>query len=495
MLKPKFETYRYVGEVCRLKSQSMVECRLSGSEIGSILAVYANATPLESVCVDGGMQYKGRLTLLVTYEDSERKLCRVERGAEFYHKAEGEAVAPSCFAKTAFRCENVTWRREGSGLYISVVVGAENTVYGSRQTDYLSGGDGLIVKTETVKAYKSICVSGDTEDEDEFELDYVCDVLSHSENVIVNGAYASGGQIEVEGEICLHLCVLKGEDGVCSYERLIPFKSTIPCEDGYGNITAGAKARVFNSHVSAQVDEEKGNSKILFSFGVHTDCDFAVCDDLTIVSDLFSPLVETFPKKKKEGGRYLSNQIKCVERVSGTAILSPQNEGEYTLLASLLPRAEITCRKGERGMEAEGVILAEVLLGGADGSTRSSTLTLPFVFPIECDGEDFEADAVVCGLNVRRKKNGETEAEATLKVSVRSFETRSWEYVCDIVEGEEYGEEECAFSVFLTNAGEDLWQVAKRLRRAPEELQKSNPELVFPLKEGERICVYRQIKG
>jgi hypothetical protein len=38
-----------------------------------------------------------------------------------------------------------------------------------------------------------------------------------------------------------------------------------------------------------------------------------------------------------------------------------------------------------------------------------------------------------------------------------------------------------------------LWQVAKRLACDPDELQKSNPELTFPVKEGERIFVYRQI--
>ena len=105
-----------------------------------------------------------------------------------------------------------------------------------------------------------------------------------------------------------------------------------------------------------------------------------------------------------------------------------------------------------------------------------------------------EVDCAVCGLNVRRKKNGETEAEATLRLSIRCYEERTWGYVSEAVEGEEYGEMNSAFSVFMTNAGEDLWQVSKRLSCAPEDLQKSNPTLAFPLKEGERIYVYRQVK-
>ena len=81
-----------------------------------------------------------------------------------------------------------------------------------------------------------------------------------------------------------------------------------------------------------------------------------------------------------------------------------------------------------------------------------------------------------------------------MKLCFRVFEEKSWEYVCEAVVGEEYPQEDSAFSVFLPRAGEGLWQVAKRLNCDPEELQKSNPELEFPLKEGGRIFVYRQIK-
>ena len=113
--------------------------------------------------------------------------------------------------------------------------------------------------------------------------------------------------------------------------------------------------------------------------------------------------------------------------MSGVAALSPDITGEYSLLAALLPRAEIVCKETERGKEAEGVVNAEVLLRGADGGCKTCTLSLPFLFPANVDGEIVEADCIVCGLNVRRKKDGETEAEATLKICMRTYETVTWE--------------------------------------------------------------------
>ncbi len=493
-IQPQFENYRYVGEICRLKGQSIVECRLPGSEISSILAVYAKATPAECVCADGEAQYGGKVTLCIVYEDGEKKICRAERGMEFFHKAEGSLVTPACFAKVGYTTENITSRREGSGLYLSVVVGADIEVYGSRQIDYLVGGDGLICKKEKAVLRRSICVSGEIEGEDEFDSDYVGDVLLRTENAIVNHVSAGGGQVEIEGEIVLHICVLKGDDGVCSYERLMPFRMQVPCDEAFGETTASARVCVKNARLLATTDEERGKSRMVFSYALAADCFLHGKETLSVVADAFSTEAEVKISKIKEGSRYLTKSVRWVERVNGVASLSPTIEGEYVLQAAVMPRAEIICRKGESGLEAEGVILAEAIFQGEDGGRKSATLSLPVLFPIDGDEEFAETEALVCGLNIRRKKNGETEAEATLKLSVRKYAEEEFVYACEVEEGERFAEEESAFSVFLPTAGEELWSVAKRLRCSPEDLQKNNPELQFPLKSGERIFVYRQIK-
>lgn len=493
-IKPQYETHRYIGEICRLRGQSLVECRLPGSEISSILAVYAKAIPAENECRDGEVQYGGKVLISVVYEDGDKKICRAERGAEFFHKADGSLVSPACFAKISLSAENTSWRREGSGVYISVVVDADICVYGNRQMEYLADGENLIVKKEVLGVYKTVCVSGETEGEDEFDSDYLGDILLHSENAVVTHVGVGAGQIEIEGEIALNICVLKSDDSVCSYERITPFKMEIPSEEAFGHISASAKVCVKSARLSVTVDEEKGKSKILFSYGISADCHLYIRDEIYGGTDAFCADTEVLLKKENGRGRCLTSLAKCVERVEGVVAISPQMDGDATLQSAVLPRAEITCRKTERGMEAEGAVLAEVLFLGADGSRRSANLSLPFLFPIEINGDYAEADGVVCGLNLRRKKNGETEAEATLKLCVRGYEEKGWEYLSEVVEGAPLEKSDGAFSVFMTKSGENLWQVAKRLGCSPEEVQKHNPELTFPLKAGQRIFVYRQIK-
>ena len=493
-IKPQYETYRYVGEICRLRSQSIVECRLPGSEISAILAVSAKAVPADCTCADGEVNYNGKLILSIVYEDGDKKICRAERGAEFFHKAEGNLVSPACFAKACLAVENVHYRREGSGLYISVIVGAELLVYGGKQMEYLLGGADVIAQRETQTICRTVCVSGGIEGEDEFETEYVGDILLHSENAMVNRVAAASGQIDVEGEVHLNICVLRSDDSICAYERLIPFKMQIQSDEAFGKVSAGARVCVKSAHLSAGADEDTGKSKIVFSYALTADCFLSVKEEIAVVTDAFCLQRELVLKKANDGGRYLLKCEKCVERVSGEAALSPGLDGEYLLQTAVLPRAEMICRKGENGMEAEGVILAEVLLCNSEGTHRSATLSLPFLFPIQTQGDVVEADCVVCGLNVRRKKGGEIEADATLKIFLRHYEETQWAYVAQVEEGEEYEDEESAFSVFIPREGEGLWQVAKRLKCTPEDLQKSNPDLKFPVEKDKRIFVYRQIK-
>ncbi len=493
-IQPQFESHRYVGEICRLKGQTVVEYRLPGSEISSILAIHAKAVPTECTCADGEVQYAGRALLSIVYEDGERNICRSERGAEFFHKTEGSAVTPSCFAKVGYTTDNVTWRREGSGLYVSVIIGADIAVYGGKQIEYLAGGEGLICKKEPLTLCRTVCVSGEVEGEDEFDCDYVGDILLHSEYAVAHHVAATAGQIDLEGEIALHICVLRGDNSVCSYERLLPFRMQIPCEEAFGSVSAGARVHLKSAHLTAATDEEKGKSRMVLAYCLAADCYLRVKEELPAVTDAFCERQEVRVERANEGGRYLTKQVRWTERVNGVASLSPALEGEVALQAAVLPRVELTCRKGENGMETEGALLAEVLVKTADGSFRTSTLSLPFLFPVDMEGEYAEGEGLACGLNVRRKKSGEVEAEATLKLALRGYEEKGWSYVRKVEEGEEHPEEKSAFTVFLPPAGEELWSLAKRLRCAPESLEKSNPDLEFPLKKGEKIYVYRQIK-
>ncbi len=491
-MKTQYDTYTYTSELCRLKSQSIVECRLPGSEIVSVLQTQAKTVALTCECADGEVKYSGKLLLSIVYEDMEKKICRIERGAEFYHKAEDATITPACFAKVDFCAENITTRREGTGLYVSVVVGADINVYGTRTREFLIGGNDLVVKKKAMSMVKIFCVDGEVETEDEFDTDYVGDILLHNERAILSSVTAKAGQIDVNGEIRLNFCVLKRDNNLYSYERFIPFALQIPCEEAFGNIGVGARCGVSDITINATCDEERGVSRINVSVVVGAECTVYVKEEILVVDDAFSLDREISLEKQKCGGRYLTNCKRMVEQVGGEAALSNGNGADGALIVAFAPRAEITCKKTENGGEMEGVLEADILIKGEDGGYKKNSLSLPFLFPIGEMGDEAEAEAVVSGLSVRKKSDGSVVAEATLKLCVKMYKNLQDEYVCQVTDGEEYPKTQSAFQIFALRESEDLWQVAKRLKKRPEEVEKCNPDLHFPVKKGEKIYIYTQ---
>lgn len=142
------QTYNYVGEIAALSTQSMVECRFPG-DIVTIIAMNATTVLLSSEVTDGEVDYRGRVLLTVVYEDAQKKVCRSERGMEFSHRADDERCTPVCTADITLKSERVTSRREGSGLYISVIgrrqhktvfAGEHRLRYGRRACSKRGGG-------------------------------------------------------------------------------------------------------------------------------------------------------------------------------------------------------------------------------------------------------------------------------------------------------------------------------------------------------------------
>ena len=367
----------------------------------------------------------------------------------------------------------------------------------------------------------------DGEENDEFETDYFTDVLVHGETIYVKNVSCENGTAKAEGEIALNVCVLKGDDAPASYERLIPFSVETPApyfcdenwqrenssgaernetedngggKDGTNGVEAkiSARATLKSANLSVETSEEKNKSTVRAQLAFSVQITQFTPEKIDFCTDAFSTKQQVLLRTEQKTYRRLKGIKTYVKKAEGIAALNAPIDYTTSFLAAALPKAEIEVKPaGENAIEIEGAASARVILTDKDG-VRSADMTLPFLFNETCDasllsGEtEFEAEAIACGISLKQKKEGEAEAEATIKITVSFYETVSVSYVASAEEGEEYGEETGAMSIFLPRCGDGLWETAKALRKTPEELQRSNPDLTFPLKEKERILIYNR---
>lgn len=491
-VKAEMQTFHYTGRVTACKAQSVAECRLTGvGEVSSVLAVHAACSLLSAEAGDGEVKYSGKLVFGVIYEDGERNVCRMERGVEFSHRATDENITPACSLHTELNVLSTSVRREGASVYVSAIVEANITANGERRADYLSGGEGLICRQEEKTFLRESECSGRLELNDEFDSDYVVDVLLHSETVSIQRVCVEAGSLIVSGEVAVNVCVARS-DGLGTQERLLPFRAELPCEDGETGAETRAWVSVSSSSVTLSSDEESGKSRTSLCVTLDVRGVVFVRESLVVTQDAFSPLNRIALAEEEYRAEYCKETVFFTERLSGVAALSAPIDYSCTLQALTVPRAECSCRAEEGGNEVQGVVSCALLVRDADGFHRKIDVELPFAVPVSVSSGRKEASAVVCGMSVRQKREGEAEVEATLKITVNVLDEVVVRYIGAVQTGEEIVPPDCAFSIFLPQEGASLWDIAKELKKSPEEVEAENPALEFPVKRGERLIVYRQ---
>lgn len=485
-MKTQTETFRGYSKLGALTAQTAVECRFS-QEVETVLSVTADATLTGAEADNGQVRYFGKAHFFVVYEDAEKRLCRAEKGVEWSAVAKDAQCFPALATRAQVAVENVSVRREGASVFVTALLGADIELFGETSVDYLAGGD-IIVNHMPVKTTVAHLCGGASETEDEFETEFVGDILQHTQAVNVTDVVCETGSLRVEGEINLGILALRGE-ALVSFERLVPFRFDIPCEACSFGCSAKANVSVLSVSLKADADEERGRCRIGAEFTLNAQA--CIYEEMTLdcVSDAFSltnELALSFA------------DIKCVtaaegahvtERITGRAALSAPVDFTDTLQAITCQRAEANLTYTEGGLRVEGVALATLLLRGKDGCLGIE-MSLPFSVPVE--GNATGLSVLVCSMSARQKQEGEIDAEATLKICLREERESSCRVVSCAEEGAPAPQSDSAISVYIPRAGDGLWELAKSLKKSPEEVAVNNPDIEYPVKEGQRVIVYRK---
>lgn len=488
-INSQFQTGNFTRRVAVLKSQSMVEIKFAGQDMGDVAAVCPQISLNSCEVSSGRVNYGGRLIATVVYTDAEGKLCRVQKGAEFSHYADNDALAPAQRGDCRLTCERYQVKREGSTFVVAVVVGAEINVYDTAQRNYVSAIDGAVCRTESAKLYSMVNFSGESDVEDDFDC-VASDVLIPSAQALVLDCSVHSGVVEVSGEIFLALLAVRDGSPV-SLDRIIPFKCELSCDEALLSRRAYCRAEVKTVNVNCKVNEERGKCDVDFNATHAFSGHFFEEEEVSLVSDAFCADSELSLNFAEENTLADTDFKVYSERVSGPCAAKAKIDYTCAFLAAALPTAEY-----ERTPDGiEGTVTA-TLLYEQGGEVRSTEVNMPFALTLSGLSATCKTVSVaVCGMSLRQRAEGECEAEAVLKISAADGEEHTVKYVTEAVEGEAKKSCDCAVSVYIPAAGDGLWETAKRLSESPESIKLSNPDLNFPLTGNERILIYRPKQG
>ncbi|MCD7728586.1 MAG: DUF3794 domain-containing protein [Clostridia bacterium] len=476
----------FVKRLTVIDSQSVVECRFQGEGINEIFVVCPQVHLSGCEVSSGRVNYSGRLVCTAVYADGRGNLSRCQKGAEFTHYADKDILAPAQTAICSLSCERASVRRDGSAFVVTVVICAHITVYGNAERCYIASAEGAVCRSEGVTLCSAVTFSGESEVEDNFEAAGVGDVLMHEAKVITSDCRCGAGEIQISGEIYLSMLAMRGGDPV-ALDRIIPFSAEIVCDNAAYSRKADCMTRISEAAVEAQVDEERGKCNMRFTASLSFAGSFIEEREVQAVTDAFCTECGTQTEYYTELTPVCEGIKVYTERVSGACAVGAKIDYGCSFKVATSPKAECTY-SADTGM-LEGAV-ACVLIYTRDGETHSTDVTLPFSVKLAGLEGDARVEVAVIGISVRQRSEGECEAEATLKIAAADYVCRKCVCVAEITE-EESVQSSPAVTVLISEAGDTLWDIAKKLKRSPKDVTSACPDLNFPLGGGERVVIYR----
>lgn len=480
-------------------AQSIVECRAFSStqDVGKVLSVTAHAETIGCEAVNKEVRYSGKVVYHLVWTDGEGHLQKTEVGAEFSHKAEHPEVVPTARITVDIRLERTEVRPVNGSLMVTSVATARIEVTTLFSTPYLTGGEGLVTRSEQIPLCAVQRCNAQMTVGDEWETKRVVkDVLLPSVCASVTAAGTGIGYAVCDGEVEVSLLCLDADGVPFTERRKIPYRIEAEGEGVMPNMAVTASVLIKNVKVSATVDADQSTTLLAVDVTCEARADVVIERAVDCVVDAYSPTCH-LTERREQIVCQLPVSV-CYSTTRMTAKIGAEDvTAQDTVVATYPSCVQATVVEVVDGaVTVEGVVSAVALVKKEDGYT-APVLELPFSVSVEATGvrigDTITVDACVGELSARTVANGEVELSVELKLSLCVCRATAQTVIAEIEIGEEKKVSAAAISVCYPRAGSTLWDVAKEIGVSPEQILAFNEELVFPLTGEERVVVYRRL--
>lgn len=487
----KAEYGEFVAKKKTTKTVSVnVECGSDIScEVRDILSLHSSCVQTGAECKENEIFFSGRVIFNAVYS-LEGEIKRKELGVDFSDTVKAECNS-SDKVKVTFSVDSVSCEKQDR-IKITAQITATTVVEKNDTKGVLVGGEDYLINKKSVTVNEEKVVQPKTFTlDDEFETTQIKNVLSSWATARITACQCGISSVICDGEIILTLALLPIDEksDIVKECRVIPFRLELEADGTSVDDVGCAEVSVTKTALKVFVDEDKGKSTITSQLSLSLSANAYSRKEFVYADDLFSLKNELgIAKEKIEYEKVIKGDVLC-EKVRGKAFCDvPENA---RLITCIDDRVYNLTRGKEKNQVTLDGILSGYCLFSVDGQVISKLAEMPFSVSLNCEDEFEVTSYLTKGINARLR-NGEVEFEIEVAISYKTFTTESFCAVTAAEEKEELPKNEYAFSVYIPEKNDGLWEICKALKVSPETVTEQN-DLTFPLKENQKIIVYRRI--
>ena len=483
------------------KKEQKVECKTSipTDSVKKIIFVTAYPYLLRQESTEKSVNYSGKVSFFICFEDQEGELKKCECEKEFNGEILDLTLPERVDLKIGLSVEKTDADLSGLSLAVSCRLQEEIDIKCRSEREYLVGGNELIC--DQVEEEITISLGQRNSNyvlEEEVEVNYgVLEVLHQSAECVVTDCQCGVGSIIVDGQVNLSQILLQSGEkrDIIKESKTVPFRAEIDCDEAMPVSSASAYAMVKSFKTDITVDAEQGKSQILWRVNLNLFGKAYKKEQISLVCDAFSLDSEIELEKKDiyclEEKNYPIIEEKLVQKVNieelPVGAIYSCVLGEKALIVS---KEEV-----EDGLSITGVCQGVAIFLSGDGKVFSRKIEAPFMSLLKVEKKERESlsvNVLTKNMNLRVISLDGGEITCDLCFSLFGSQEKEIKMVVEAVKVKEKAKENSAICVFIPQKDEGLFPLAKRLNVNPSELLLANKELQFPLTGEERIVVYRQ---
>ncbi len=490
MTNLEFQNATYVTKKFVGKIQTTQNIRISvKKEIAQVLSVGSESAIVSYEATKGSVSFYGKTNIKFLYNDGVG-IVSSNYNADFTSDIQNDLLDVN--SKLVFDVATVETKVDISANTAMLSVLLEITAYAylSQTTPYLSGGEDVFTQKQNVTLLKSMDVANIPfiVDEELTATQTIDTVLLAESTLCVTNYSVSNDLLTAQGNATVRLTYLS--DGKILTDTL-PF--TFSQEVEY-SCNEGCKlnllATVRTTKVRLNIAEEGTNNT--FSVDIHgtLQVEKAVVDSVAVVTDAYGTNCNfTFEKQN------IITTLPC-ENVVGERGFSANIPTERTesLQTAVNVSATVTkCTSMQGFATVDGIVYATILFEGEN--VESELLEIPFSQRVESATvtPDFQTMAKAVVSNFVITKNGGYSAEVKLCITLQSAMEKCYTVITNAQTVPFDKTQLPAMEVCLARKGETLWELAKNLHIAPEDILATNNDLTDPLSSDARIVIFNKI--
>ena len=330
----------------------------------------------------------------------------------------------------------------------------------------------------------------------EIELTGVSNVLMVTPSVSVCNIVSKENYLVVSGKVGLALCCQTGENinDITTEFRTVEFNSEVAYDGVNESSIIQSQIGIVSNEIKVSTMVDNGvasvniNVPISYYGYVFGENKIEVIEDLYSEKNYLSITCENFKTISCGNSIFFKDNISGVASISDTAPFIDEVLGVCTnnlVVAS--------SRINDNNLCIEGVANSTVTYYTKETSDITS-VQVEMPFSIEKRVEGIDCNVVTINLeniSARSKRGKEIEVSAELNAYIDVYTKNTQCAITGVALGDEKNADECPLYIYVVKPGQTVWDIAKDMNTSQELIMEQNPDVVLPLKAGDKLVVYK----